>query len=149
MEFALVVPLLLALVMGIIDYGLWFNDSLNLRQGVREGARAGALAQFGPPVTGCSTAGSNDMLKLACTTKDTIGATGTTYVKVRPPASYDLGQTLLVCGIVKADGVTGLTPLPKDGLIRSKIKMTVEVKSATAYSDAMTGGASLDWSWCT
>ena len=38
-EFALVIPLLMALVLGIIDYGLWFNDSISVRKGLREAAR--------------------------------------------------------------------------------------------------------------
>ena len=36
-----------ALVFGIIDYGLWFSDSLSTRQGVREAARQGVVANFG------------------------------------------------------------------------------------------------------
>ena len=46
-EFALVVPILLLLVFGIIEYGLWFSDSLSTRQGVREAARQGVVANFG------------------------------------------------------------------------------------------------------
>ena len=38
-EFALVMPLLMALVLGIIDYGLWFNDSA-ARQHAAERSRA-------------------------------------------------------------------------------------------------------------
>ncbi|MFI5073895.1 MAG: TadE family protein [Actinomycetales bacterium] len=37
-EFAIVIPLLLALLFGVVDYGLWFNDSLSVRQG---GGRGG------------------------------------------------------------------------------------------------------------
>src|SRR5687768_15944686 len=45
-EFALVVPILLALMVGIVDYGLWFGDSLNARQGVDEGARQAVVKNF-------------------------------------------------------------------------------------------------------
>ena len=45
-EFALVAPILLLLVFGIIEYGLWFSDSLATRQGVREAARQGVVAQL-------------------------------------------------------------------------------------------------------
>ena len=41
LEFALVVPVLLALVFGIIDYGIYFTDSLAARDGVRVAARPG------------------------------------------------------------------------------------------------------------
>ncbi len=40
-EFALVVPVLILLLMGIIDYGLFFTDRLAVKQGIREGARDG------------------------------------------------------------------------------------------------------------
>jgi hypothetical protein len=149
-EFALVVPVILALAFGILDYGLWFNDSLNLRQGIREGARAGSLSQFGSDTScGLAPGGSSDMRRLACLTKDEIGSIGTAYVKVVPdPDGYDLGDTLTVCGQVEAKGVTGLTPLPNDGRASSMIKMVVEVKSTVSQSAAQSAGAGLDWSWC-
>jgi Flp pilus assembly protein TadG len=42
LEFALVLPLLLALLMGIITAGLGYNNVLGLADGVREGSRFGA-----------------------------------------------------------------------------------------------------------
>ena len=148
-EFALVVPLLLALVLGIIDYGLWFNDSLNLRQGVREGARAGSLANYGSDSSCGASGGSPETRKLVCLTVAETASVGTGYARVVPPADWKLGSTLLVCGIVEADGVTGFTPLPKDGLIRTKIKTTVEVDApAPSGSSPATTGPSLDWGWC-
>ena len=81
-EFALVSSLLFLLVFAILDYGLWFNDSLNLRQGVREGARVGVVQNF----TATSCTQTDPMQKLACKTKAQIGAvTGTAYVKIVTP----------------------------------------------------------------
>jgi len=34
-----VAPLLFIMLFGIIDYGIWFADSIGMRQGVREAAR--------------------------------------------------------------------------------------------------------------
>ncbi len=42
-EFALVVPLLLTLLLGIAEFGLLFEDFLILRNAVRAGARTGAV----------------------------------------------------------------------------------------------------------
>ena len=39
LEFALVVPVFLTIVMGALDFGMAFNDYNSVRQGVREGAR--------------------------------------------------------------------------------------------------------------
>ncbi len=46
LEFALVVPVLLILVFGIIDYGLYFSNTLGARSGVREAARQGVVENF-------------------------------------------------------------------------------------------------------
>jgi len=44
-EFALIAPLFLLLVFGMIDFGLIFSDWLVLTNGVREGARAGVVVE--------------------------------------------------------------------------------------------------------
>ena len=48
-ELALVSTILFTLLFAIVDYGLWFNDSLNTRQGVREGARRAVVENFTVP----------------------------------------------------------------------------------------------------
>ena len=73
-EFALVVPVLLLLVFGIIEYGLWFSDSARRRQGVREAARQGVVGNFGTEscdLTGAS--GDANAQALMCTAQDRIG----------------------------------------------------------------------------
>jgi len=44
-EFALVLPLLLALLFGIIECGFLFKDQMAVQQAAREGARAAAVAR--------------------------------------------------------------------------------------------------------
>ena len=53
-EFALVLPLLLMLVFGIISFGIVFHHKLSLGDGAREAARYGATL----PVTNFASAGS-------------------------------------------------------------------------------------------
>ena len=148
MEFALVVPLLLTLVFGIVDYGLWFNESLNVRQGVREATRAAVVQNFDHP--GC--AGSS-VDRIICKTRAEIAPlTGQAYVRVVvPPAGWTRGQPLVVCGLVKVDGLTGLTPLPAGRMVRSATHMSIEnvttsAITAGAYGDPAPQGT--DWSWC-
>jgi len=50
-EFALVLPLLLVLVMGIIDFGLIMQQYLTLNQGAREGARMASVGGSAADVT--------------------------------------------------------------------------------------------------
>jgi Flp pilus assembly protein TadG len=42
-EFALILPILLLIIGGIIDFGFLFNGQLSLTHGAREGARVAAL----------------------------------------------------------------------------------------------------------
>jgi Flp pilus assembly protein TadG len=48
-EFALVLPLLLMILFGMITTGLAFSDHLSATNAVREGARYGAAASFASP----------------------------------------------------------------------------------------------------
>jgi Flp pilus assembly protein TadG len=122
-EFALVMPILFLVVFGILQYGLWFNDSLNTRQGVREGARLGVVSQFDGD--GCTGA---NLDKLACRTKNRIDAlTGTAYVRVKAPATWQKAAPLTVCALVKTE-TPGLLPMPSDGWIVSKTQMSIETE---------------------
>ncbi len=47
LEFGLVSPIVFAVLFGTLTYGLWFNDSLNLRQGLREASRQGVVENYG------------------------------------------------------------------------------------------------------
>ena len=153
MEFALVSLIFFPLLFGMIDYGLWFNDSLNTRQGVREGARMGVVGSFSDGSATCN-AQSGDMAKLKCNTKHQVGSlSGATYAmaKVDPAQGWGKGKPLIVCAMVKANGLTGLVPLPNDRIIRSKTLMSIEqsttLNGATSASDTPPPGT--NWNWCT
>ena len=143
-------PILFLVLFGIIDYGFWFNDSLNVRQGVREAARQGVVSTS---VT-CSS-GTTSMEKLRCLTEQEVGAvTGPTYVKIAYPDGWVRGKPLLVCAAVRADALTGFVPLPSDGMIRSKTKLSIEVVDdpmpatfGVPIEDSLPAGGG-DWTWC-
>ena len=149
-EFALVVPLLLALLCGILDYGIWFENAISARQGVREGARQGVVAHFSAP--GCTSGSAFE--QLACKTDAEVAPiNGKAYTKILlPDGTWDMGKQLLVCTYVKSSSITGLTPLPSGGSVKSLTRMTIEVvPSAAPTSEYVQPGspASIDWdSWC-
>jgi len=63
LEFALVLPFLMMILMGIIDYGFYFFLNSSAVNAAREGARAGA--RFG--VTAADSAGAVDAAEAAAT----------------------------------------------------------------------------------
>jgi len=143
-EFALVVPLLLMLVFGIIDYGRFFFDSVSLRQGAREGARQAVVQMYGSCTTG--TVGA----KIACSAKAASDITMGTPVVHIPPVTggWAQGKQLLVCMQSQEQG-TGFVPLPAGGILKTKTYMSIEVGSPVvvpSYSDAAPTGS--DWAWC-
>jgi Flp pilus assembly protein TadG len=59
-EMALVMPLLILMVMGIIDFGRIFNGEIQLSQAAREGARVAALGFVLTDVTARTSAALNN-----------------------------------------------------------------------------------------
>jgi hypothetical protein len=144
-EFALVLTLLIPMLFGIVDYGVWFADSLSVRHGVHEAARVGVVQN-----PGCTT-GATYLDKVVCTTKQQVSAIGgAAYAMAKAPQGWARGKPLLVCAMVKEHAVTGVTPLPAGRMIRAKAELAIEVDTpvpaATSASDAPPAGA--DWSWC-
>ena len=56
-EFALVLPVLLILIFGIIDFGRMLNAKITLTEAAREGARAAAVGSRAEGVTWTKSAG--------------------------------------------------------------------------------------------
>jgi hypothetical protein len=148
LEFALVVPVLLLLVFGIIDYGIYFSDTLAVRDGVRQAARQGVVQDFG------SCRKLSCLADVARDQMDTLGgAKRVKLVVVQRPnidPGWHRGNMLLICAKVETDGVTDLTPLPGGGVISARISMRIEQDDAPP-SDAGVGFAdppSTEWADC-
>ena len=144
-EFALVASIFLTMVIGMLQYGFYFTDSISLRQGVREGARMGVVKNF----PACGSASTDGEL-MSCNTKERVGAlTGPTYVKVAAPDGWQKGNRLLVCAQVDTSKALSLLPMPHDGVAMSKTEMSIEVTGAPTglpVVDPLPAGMS--WSWC-
>ena len=150
-EFALVVPLLVMLLFGMMDYGLFFSNALSVKQGVREAARQGVVGNFGSSCSmSWSVPPSDNLKKLACTTIQRTGVvTGDAYVKIALPEGWAKGKPLVVCAMVRTGGATGLVPLPNGGVTTTKVEMSIEQPGSVVE----TGGeqaapAGSGWSWC-
>jgi Flp pilus assembly protein TadG len=150
-EFALVLLPLMLIVFGIIDYGLYFNNSVSVRQGVREVARQIVVANYSTPAA-CAT--GTQVERLVCKSNLEVGAlAGTAYSKIIVPTTWARGSAVIVCSQVKNTGTTGFVPLPADGYVRSRVQMSIEADpidapapTGSTASDPLPAGGS--WSWC-
>lgn len=143
-EFALLVPLLVALLVAITDYGLWYSDSISLRSSAREGVRAAVVDNY---PAGCSGTPAE---KAGCAAKNQatfMAGSPAAKVYVRE-GDWDQGNQLIVCTTVKEDGVSGLTPLPSSGILRTRVAMRIEEgrPGDSTFEDA--DPSSANWSWC-
>lgn len=146
-EFALVVPIFVLLVMGIVDFGNAFNDYNSLRQGVREGARQVVVADW--DTDGCSSGTASQ--RAACVTKARIGLTDDTRVKIVLPTDYEPGEQVTVCAMYPLRSLTGMFGAVLDGrAVSSELTMRIEQiddgDPITAYEETALAGE--DWSWC-
>jgi hypothetical protein len=145
-EFALVAPILFLVLFAILDYGIWFNNSLSLRQGIREAARQ-AVVTCADPVGSCK----KDMDDWAATTRDEVGAiTGALAVRIRYPSGWTQGAPLVVCGVLDTKGLTGLTPMPNSGVATSVTRMSIE-STQTGMADQSpvpSDPTGKSWTWC-
>ncbi len=146
-EFALVVPVFLLMIMGIIDFSVTFDHYNAVRSGVSEGARQGVVADFSS--SGCTGTSSE---QLACLTRNRIGLDASdTKVKIAIPDGYAVGDPLRVCAMYDVQSITGMFDvLLNDKVATSLIEMRLEKLDDDApledYAEPPLSGE--DWAWC-
>jgi Flp pilus assembly protein TadG len=162
-EFALVTPLLLLMLFGIIEYGIWFADSISARQAARDVARGGSVEQFGS----CSPAATGpdaDLHNLACSVQSQLGqlsAAGYVRAVIAPDplavsttatGAWQSGATLRVCVITQHRALLPLVPLPAGGITTTRVDIPIEVVGAGAATRASYQGptppSGANWTWC-
>jgi Flp pilus assembly protein TadG len=113
-EFALVLPLFMALIMGALDYGYFFYEDQIVTNAVREGARAGTLVD--PTIPGASGQAQSNALSAATSylTQNGLGVGGLSADIVFPTPGTQAVQ-------VKVDrpfqSLTGFTSIVVPGKI--------------------------------
>jgi Flp pilus assembly protein TadG len=120
-EFAIIVPLLAALLFGIIEFGVIYGDQINLRHGTRDAARLAVVGNFNA-VASCS--GSNAQ-KLACITRQRSNSNDA-RVRIRVPAGGGTGNPVIVCAQVPVTPVTGIFPFLNNRVLTSRTEMRLE-----------------------
>jgi hypothetical protein len=116
-EFAIVLPIFLALVFGIFEYGMRMHEVNAIRTGSEEGARAAAVG--GPhgftPEPGCNLTGIGSGTAAAdviCYTKERTGLDpAKTRVSVSTDGGYAIGADIVICVQYQHESITGLTEI--------------------------------------
>jgi hypothetical protein len=163
----LVLPILVLILFGIVDYGLYFSNSISARSGLQSAARQAAVGHFDACTRPADVASevSDDVAHLICMAAErTDSISGTTYVKVVLPSDptdptrhgWFAGQPLTVCEVVDVAGLTGYVPLPRPngasgGVIRAKVVTQIEQHDPADEPDDgyQQAGAPGGWDWCT
>lgn len=110
MEFALVAPILVLLLMAMIDFGVVFAGLITLRAGVEQGARLASVDDYATTVP-CSGTGPTD--ELVCKIAARIGnlpglATGELSVGISLPEGSSAGDEVVVCASAPLGSLTGV-----------------------------------------
>jgi Flp pilus assembly protein TadG len=92
-EFALVVPLLVMLLLGIATAGLGFSNALGTTDAVREGARYGATTLYTPAPTGYGSWSAAVQAKTVGLSAGSLTSTSQVCVKLQKGTSTTLQQS--------------------------------------------------------
>ena len=147
-ELALILPLVVALLFGSLDFGMALNDYQTLRAGVRDGLRDAAVADYHPNCAGYGTSGQ----QLICSVKEAMSI-DTTEVRVRVevPMTAEVGEKVVVCAATPMESISGVfAPMMSGRVLKAQTVMRVEVASApllTTTSEPPVEGS--NWDWCT
>ena len=159
---AIILPIFVVLVFGLLEFGITYNNYISLRQGTREAARQAAVGNFGTS-NDCSLTlqqtPSPDIEDLMCLAKRETGLDfSQTRVKVitgntdfTSDGTFTKGDSIIVCTEYPVDAAGKIvSPLLGGAILKTKTSMRIE----TQYSNPETKGwetplSGGDWSWCT
>lgn len=133
-EFALVMPFLLLLLLGIIEFAWLFSQNLDVRHGAREGARLAAVNYPVGPVSGTPTRTSSQtdlLIAEVCNRMDVASE-----VSVSLTSSGAVGDSGQVVVSAPAQSLTHFLDwaIPDDLVLSSEVEIRIEQPAGWANS---------------
>ena len=128
-EFALVLPLLLTLLFGIIEFGWAYAQMLDVRHGAREGARLVAVNDFPAGMTADDLTAIEQTDHLVATICDRMDLTNDAEISLELVVSggVSAGQTVLVTVDMPLQTITGwFDPLIGSKTLSSTLQVRIE-----------------------
>jgi hypothetical protein len=153
-EFAIVLPVLMLIIFGIIDFGTTYNDYQGLRSGVRDGTRDAVTANYGSNNTcnlqGVAASSASPADEIICHVKDRAGLGYAVRVGVWVGSGgWVKGATLRICAQFAASSTTGFTgPFLNGKVMTARVDMRIEQNLPAGQTLADTKETSLstpDW----
>lgn len=95
-ELALILPILLVLLVGIVEFGRAYNTQIALQGAAREGARALALGDS--PTAAVASASGGVSMSVSSTTPCPAGNPDTAYASVTTSTPFTFGIPLVPIG---------------------------------------------------
>jgi Flp pilus assembly protein TadG len=114
-EFAILAPLLVALLIGIIEFGWLFSQNIDVRHGAREGARL-AATNFGT---------SGAIVTETCDRMDIAGTSAVT-VQLTHGVGATIGDAATVEVIATPSSITGMFGAFMPATLESSIEIRLE-----------------------
>ena len=124
MEFAILAPLLITLLLGIIEFGWLFSQNIDVRHGAREAARLAATDFPG---------GANAIALETCDRMDVAG-TGAITIDLQQSGTT-IGDVVTVTVSATPDSLTGFF----DAILPATLDSTVETRLEQTPSWSSTG----------
>ena len=128
-EFALVLPLLLTLLFGIIEFGWAYAQMLDVRHGAREGARLVAVNDFPAGLTADDLSAAQQTDHLVATICDRMDLTNDAKIslELQTVGGVSAGQTVDVTVEMPLQTVTGwFDPLIGSKELTSTLQVRIE-----------------------
>lgn len=128
MEFALVAPLLMLLLLGIVDFGWAFSQNIDLKHAAREGGRLAAV-NAGTGV-GADAKRDNLILTIKARSPELDDAKTAVYIALQDDDSDanpgERGETVVVCIRYPLRSLSGITSNFLSGDLTTKAVMRME-----------------------
>jgi TadE-like protein len=151
-EFAMVLPLFIGLLMGFIDFGLNLNNISSVRQAVREGARDVSVGDPGDAVcmlTAPASPGPMPKTKtLLCGIQKAVPGSSI-RVRLSYPNGAQSGKKAVVCAQYKVASATGFYGSLLNKTV-TKVQTQMRIERVETGLDAFSEDsfAGQNWSWC-
>ena len=173
-EFALILPLLVTLVLGSVDIGFYLNDAGKLRSAVREAGRRAATAAYGStqcpsgvgqgnPASFTSSSRATETSKILCLTKlfayesnldaqiatRVVSFDSSGVVQAGTDKPFTEENAVVICAQVQSRSRTGLlAPLLNSRVIQSRVVMRIAQTVATGPGQSEETPYSGNWDQC-